>query len=268
MLAIVEAQQHAQRVYVGDSQQAIYGFTGAVNALDRIREPTGGETAYLTQSFRFGPAVAEVANVCLAIETPTLRSWGYDSIPSVVGPAADPDAILTRTNATAVRTVIARSGGGKIAPRRRRPRVVAFARAARDLMDERLDVAPRARLLRLLGRGPGPTSQQDEQGATSGCWSSWSTTSASRRSLLPLGRMTREDEADVIVSTAHKAKGREWGSVQLGGDFPTASKMHTDELRLLYVAVTRAKRELDIDAVDREIFNPKAQETVAEEVTA
>jgi superfamily I DNA/RNA helicase len=32
MLAIVEAQDHAQRVFVGDSQQQIYSFTGAINA--------------------------------------------------------------------------------------------------------------------------------------------------------------------------------------------------------------------------------------------
>lgn len=36
LAAIVAAQKHAQLVWVGDSQQAIYGFTGAVNALETV----------------------------------------------------------------------------------------------------------------------------------------------------------------------------------------------------------------------------------------
>lgn len=41
-----------------------------------------------------------------------------------------------------------------------------------------------------------------------------------------------------------QAKGREWGSVQLADDFP--DHLDEEELRLLYVACTRAKLELDL----------------------
>lgn len=59
---------------------------------------------------------------------------------------------------------------------------------------------------------------------------------------------------DVIISTAHKAKGLEWGKVRIGGDFPqpklnkaTGKLVMPDpeNLRLAYVAVTRAEAELD-----------------------
>lgn len=53
-----------------------------------------------------------------------------------------------------------------------------------------------------------------------------------------------ESTADVILSTAHKAKGREWDSVRLASDF-VSSRLgsHPDapsEVRLFYVAMTRA----------------------------
>jgi hypothetical protein len=59
---------------------------------------------------------------------------------------------------------------------------------------------------------------------------------------------SNETEADIILSTAHKSKGREWDSVrlaqdflssQLGPDSPTAEA----EVRLFYVAMTRAGQE-------------------------
>ena len=39
--AIVAAQEHAQLVYVGDSQQQIYEFTGARNAIENIKAERG-----------------------------------------------------------------------------------------------------------------------------------------------------------------------------------------------------------------------------------
>lgn len=60
---------------------------------------------------------------------------------------------------------------------------------------------------------------------------------------------------DVTISTAHKAKGLEWGRVRIGDDFKPPKQSETDpdkvimpdpeELRLAYVAVTRAEGELD-----------------------
>ena len=46
MADIVFKQQHAQLIFVGDSQQQIYGFTGAVNSLAKIRD-TGCATGFL-----------------------------------------------------------------------------------------------------------------------------------------------------------------------------------------------------------------------------
>jgi hypothetical protein len=59
-----------------------------------------------------------------------------------------------------------------------------------------------------------------------------------------------EAEADVVVSTAHKAKGREWPTVRLADDFPDEHDPGVPEqTRLAYVAVTRAQHVLDCNAV-------------------
>ena len=49
-------------ILVGDPNQQIYQFRGAVNALHSF---DADRTFYLTQSFRFGPEVAFAANCCL-----------------------------------------------------------------------------------------------------------------------------------------------------------------------------------------------------------
>jgi superfamily I DNA/RNA helicase len=63
-----------------------------------------------------------------------------------------------------------------------------------------------------------------------------------------------EGEADVVLSTAHKAKGREWDRVMIGGDFaPSEDReragLSRSEAMLMYVAVTRAKLALDASAL-------------------
>jgi hypothetical protein len=123
LVDIVRQQTHAQLVWVGDSNQQIYSFTGAINALASV----GAEqTATLSQSFRFGPAIADIANRCLEGLKAPLRLTGTDTIPSRVAEletSPDGSVILSRTNAAAVRELLAqRSAGKRGPPGRRRPR--------------------------------------------------------------------------------------------------------------------------------------------------
>jgi superfamily I DNA/RNA helicase len=68
-----------------------------------------------------------------------------------------------------------------------------------------------------------------------------------------------EDQSEATVSTAHKAKGREWAQVKIADDFTppsggpphdtgqgTARRIDDKEACLAYVAVTRTRRRLDI----------------------
>ncbi|WP_234841934.1 UvrD-helicase domain-containing protein [Sinorhizobium meliloti] len=55
-------RQRGQLIYVGDRYQQIYEWRGAVNAMESI--DTDAST-YLTTSFRFGDAIAELATKML-----------------------------------------------------------------------------------------------------------------------------------------------------------------------------------------------------------
>jgi superfamily I DNA/RNA helicase len=78
--AIIQ-QQKVQTIAVGDENQAIYGFTGAINALDAFDAP---HVLKLTKSFRFGQAIADTANRLLAKLDTDMRIVGHDPIPSQV----------------------------------------------------------------------------------------------------------------------------------------------------------------------------------------
>ena len=60
MLSILEKQK-CQIIYVGDPYQQIYSWRGAVNAMQSIN----AQTCYLSQSFRFGPQLAQKAQMLL-----------------------------------------------------------------------------------------------------------------------------------------------------------------------------------------------------------
>ena len=66
-----------------------------------------------------------------------------------------------------------------------------------------------------------------------------------------LNQVVTEKRAEVVISTVHRAKGREWNSVRLAGDFLHRDDMDKEDLRLAYVAVTRAQITLDMSAWER-----------------
>lgn len=237
-------QQKVPVVLVGDECQIIYEWRGAINAAEAYPQ---APRCYLTQSFRFGRAIADVANSVLALlEKPVrLRLKGLASIPSKVEPVTSPVCVLTRTNAAAVGTLLRAVSEGK------RPflvgggaEVISFVEAALALQKGR------------------STSHPDL-----GCFDSWSEVQAYVKTdegedlklwvklidaytaeviLAGLRNMPAEKDADLVVCTAHKSKGREWDTVQLAGDFPVKSKCGDSDLKLLYVAATRAKLILDV----------------------
>jgi hypothetical protein len=244
MLSILQQQKHAMIILVGDDNQSIYEWRGAVNAMQAF---PGAKRRLLTLSFRFGQKIADVANAILDnLRTPTdLRLRGLPDRNSRVARLNRPDCILCRTNAGAVGKVLAAINEGL------RPHliggsgeVIEFVRAAIDLQ---------------AGK---PTDHQEI-----GCFASWAEVQEYAKTdegedirllvriiddftaeaiLKALSNMPEEDEADLVVSTAHKSKGRQWDTVKLAEDFPPLSRMWDADVRLLYVAATRAKYVLDV----------------------
>jgi hypothetical protein len=142
MLSVLRAQQ-CQVIYVGDPYQQIYEWRGAVNAMDHIRAP---ECA-LTESFRFGPAIAQLASRVLALMDEDTPVRGQDqSLPRILHESAgqDRDAVLCRKNATVLTHLAQGIGrGDRVAVRANVDELRAFADGAEQLMrGQRIGIRP------------------------------------------------------------------------------------------------------------------------------
>lgn len=273
----VLASQGAQLIVVGDRRQQIFSWRGAVNAMDAF--PIEHHAA-LTQSFRFGPVIAEAANAVLSAHADSDRFVrGFDAISSRIGsvPQSARRAELARTNATLVGRV------DELASKGRRVGIVGGVNDMIQLVEgaaklQRRELALNCPDLRDFKDWKEVESYAESESGRDlavlvklvnarGCWG------LSKLLESVKDNEKNEDRCDVILSTAHRSKGREWDQVILHDDFPTPSdedlggapsdsgapsKWSPEEANLLYVALTRAKKVLDPigvnawrDAVDR-----------------
>jgi hypothetical protein len=212
----------------------------------------------LSLSFRFGQAIADEANLWLERIGTTLRITGAPARDSALDALDRPDAVLCRTNGRAVQEVMTAHEGGiavslvggghdirSLAPAAQRlqagqpaghPELVAFNtwQAVRDYAENDPTGSDLAVAVKLI----------DDYGAD--------------EVIAAVDACVSEDRAQLVVSTAHKSKGREWDRVRIAADFrePTIDKQSgarapiaKEEAMLAYVAVTRAKEILDNDGL-------------------
>ncbi len=241
----VLAHQDAQAVYVGDRHQQIYEWRGAINAMETI---DGCDEAALTQSFRFGDTIADIASDVLATLGEERRISGNPAVRSRIASSGVARTVLARTNATVILEVLEAISAGQ------KPAVVGGTKELMRLLSDvyelkagRPGVCPEffgfdrwADVVEFSeteeGEGIRMFVQLVEQHGEGKLWAAV--------------KSAEDDEAtaDVILSTAHKAKGREWDSVRLASDFASSRLgKHPDapsEVRLFYVAMTRAKQSL------------------------
>lgn len=261
-----------QRVYVGDPRQQIYGWRGAVNAMEGLAAPE----KRLTWSFRFGEALASgvrsfMASIGQPLEIYGKAPWGTAILPDF--PPSPPFTVLCRTNAGVVDAVVSflLEGEGGRSPLYPRAKVFVVG----GIGELTWLLADAANLKEGVQRGkPHPELALVE---------SWRELVAlaeelshtTARLLVKLGKeydlrnlakfleraqANKEEEADIVVSTLHKAKGREWDRVVLWGDFrkvwdPGVRSFHQaaglieelkEEENALYVALTRPRKLLSL----------------------
>jgi hypothetical protein len=259
---LIADQRSAQVVLVGDPNQAIYAWKGCRDSLASTTIPT--RTA-LTMSFRFGAAIADVANGLLTRLEAEHRVVGAPWVDSVVGPCSRPRAILCRTNAEAVTQVLNAQAAG------RRPALVGGARDVSGF-------AKAAKELLLFGRTdhrelcPFTSWEQVRQYVANDALGSELKLMVrlvddfgADAILRALDQMPTPERADLVVGTAHAVKGLEWDTVSLAGDF--FEEPDTAELRLMYVAVTRARNVLDVSACGA-LAQPKPNTQPSKEAAA
>jgi hypothetical protein len=216
-------------------------------------EKIGGcSEAHLTQSFRFGDAIAQAASQVLHTLGENKSVRGNPVITSTITPNGRADTVLARTNATVILEVLEAMNANL------RACVVGGTGDLKRLLSD---------VYELKNNKPGTcpeffgfqswdevvafseTEEGEEirtfvqlvqQHGESKLWAA------------VCSAVSEENQANIVLSTAHKAKGREWDSVRLAPDFLSSRLSGTDpnvesEVRLFYVAMTRAKRHLSVE---------------------
>lgn len=277
MLTIVQRQEHAQRVFVGDSFQQIYAFRHAVNSLDRV----SGRSLHLSQTFRFGDGlakhIAQRVNEGYALlgQQPGFVMRGTDHDTRFGTRAAEnqyPLAVIARSNLALFEAVLSHLFTGE--------RSLQFegGYGAYSFMNARV-----AGLLYLLDGKKDKISDplirkfqtlQEAEGYAE------DTQNNALRTLIDLvkrygtklydfdklikARLVEKEKADILFTTTHRAKGQEYDTVEMvEDDFTTRSQLANllaseadtlnpvklrEEINVWYVASTRARHSVRLAA--------------------
>lgn len=268
---LIQIVKKAQRpaMVIGDPHQSIYLFRGAVQAMDHFE----GKSYPLSRSFRFGKEIAAVANHILKQSTdrpdtpiqgnPTKTSFVREYQGAVKGRAT----ILARTNMRLFESLVKITDtfhvvGGI-------DEMISQAAAGFALWRQRGLDRPDMRLVKnpLVSRHKSwgdlvESSELDEDPETIRLVRIVDSYGERLPDILVDLKNRHVDdasEARFIVSTAHKAKGREWENVIVLDDFPTMFQLkqwlarkrierheYDQEINLLYVTMTRAIGTLSI----------------------
>ena len=272
-LALVLGQKNSKYRFIGDRYQQIYAWNGCVNSFPKL-EKMGATSLALTQSFRCPDRIAVLARPYLALLGASLRFRGCD----VECPDDGKKAILCRTNAAVINTLyhlkenkvpsetICLYGGVKsynfsdifdianLASGKKDKIQSAEVKAFGTFQDfkeyvEEIDDFKNKKNCELVSRF-GPSGIFHLRGF-----------------------LQKEPYSDtpvqngIIVSTAHKSKGSEFGTVELATDFFTISDLLSskekelmipfEDLRILYVAITRAKASFSPFSRERYALKPE-----------
>jgi superfamily I DNA/RNA helicase len=250
-----------QLIVVGDKNQSIFQFAGAVNAFNRI---TLEKQLRLTRSFRNGQTIVNLAaGVLNHFAKQKNRKEAFTGLENGtrIRRLAKPQAFISRTNAALISRVLLE------VKQNRKAFIVGGADNLYRLIEGCQDL--------MKGR-----KTNHSELAVFSDWEelrSYANTDIGG-DLKPLVTMiikrgcvvlleaidkmkyTRKAEADIILTTAHKAKGLEFSSVKLASDFTFDKKssakldnndtLTTQSKNLMYVAITRTLGDLDVSEVD------------------
>ncbi len=270
MMAERMLKPNGRLIAVGDSRQAIYGFTGAdADSLEQIKDRFGCVELPLTITYRCPKAVVEEARHIVdhieAHETaPTgiVRECNYDDM--LVNIPEKTSAILCRYTAPIVQLAMAyirRHIPCKVEGREIGRSLITLAKKYKvkkiPALLTKLEMHYNREETKALGN-------QKKQGKLANLRDKIDTLQALSHKLLKEGKSEVTDLTSLIdslfaddikgmltLSTVHKSKGREWPCVYILGRYqfmPSAWAKKSWELlqedNLIYVAVTRSQGEL------------------------
>lgn len=271
-LSILRNAKAAKRiVVVGDEFQSIYQFRGSQNMMKETS--TYGVELPLTACFRFGPKVADLANMILEDKQPLahpLVGKGYDTIVgSYVSDIVDytkPYTIIFRKNLTLLMEAMDRIADGEDiiinVDTKDFISMVDSVNALRRGDIEKVKhetVLPYATWEEFVDCAESdPDAKRLLNVVVSGKANTIAHTLRTHRN---------SPTAKVTLTTAHKSKGLEWDQVVVANDFPSNYNKEREwvgleeaERNLLYVAHTRCIKCLQWNSTVQEIIDIKRVE--------
>lgn len=270
VLDIIKRQQKV--VFVGDQRQQIYGFRGSVNAMAKIDCATG----YLTTSFRFGQEVADLANVILG-KSGEHGLKGWDKLTTEVFRRRDVMDLpqkhtrLYRTNAALLSDAVGLIGRGFSV--NLEIDVKDFLRKLESAVELKAGNMSKVKHEDFLAYDDWKELEDEKPTGEIGRIYKIVESGNHYEVIGVLTSHKNVDNPDIIMTTAHKSKGREWDYVLLADDFPSAYDnqggyvgLEEMEENLLYVAVTRAKKWLCMNSTCEELLDRKEEITPWEDV--
>jgi len=256
VLDIVANQKGSKVILVGDSDQAIYGWRGAINALQKVK----GTVLPLSTSYRYGQESADLAmkildNGVVINSAP----WLSTTIGRDVVDKSKPYTVLYRTNEKLIVDAVDQLARGvninlEIDVRDfcnlLNSAIALYRGVMKDVKHEELlcyndyvefkeEAENDASFNRIVGMIESNT-----------CWKVLKALQEHKNTLNP----------HITYTTAHKSKGREWPQVELGDDYPRHYRnnkwvgLSKEEQNLLYVASTRTITALNINKTIGEIW--------------
>lgn len=261
--------QSAQKIWVGDKHQQIYSWRRASASL--LGEPK--QQYPLTQSFRFGQHIAQLANLLLQQtgEQRVVKGLAKDyPINTQFDPFA-PYTVLCRTNAKVFevaefcieRKITFEINGGL-------DQVAKLIESAYALYQGKL-AQVKVSDLAIFTSWQEFTQVADE--AQKNEWKHIIKFVEAHRdqTLARIARLHRhcasgsQQMSQVFISTVHKAKGLGFEQVVLASDFeaPEAdAEDYIEQLNVLYVAITRAKNVLKLPKALNQFFQQLAEKSI------
>lgn len=258
-------KQHKQVIYVGDPHQQIYEWRGAINAMKQLPYPD----SRLTQSFRFGEKIANIANILLNALEEKIPLSGNQAQNSTVGTlgSSQKNVILCRTNINALEHLLAgQKIGKKPILQADSHSILQFCEGAEKLKNKQPVTNVPALMYFKNWKEVQEFSEQDEGGHLKP-WVRVIDRYSTQDIAVAIKKQANEQHPTYVISTVHKAKGLEWNNVEISDDFiyqqnKTSVSISKEELRLLYVACTRAQHILDINPLQSLMSDLKTKKII------
>lgn len=285
MLKIIDhqIQSGSQAVFMGDTYQHIYSFTGAVDSMRLMREKYGDQskTLPLTQSYRFGPQIADAGNVFLKMMGSEYELEGLGNKHGSVRPSMKGLGQVTRLHRTNMSMLIdvidSHKKGESVCIAGGGDQLKKLLIGVSDMFEKGRSSHPEIGKFENWAELAGYTKTKDGLGLKPVVNYVESRDGSVGEAVIALdASISPGDPSGAILTTAHKSKGLQWNNVELALDFqslfaPTKngySLPDVDDLALMYVASTRARELLltngMIGAINQCLKNAAVQPTRSE----